>query len=139
MGTLTYDEITSEIRISSNQIKWFCEGISLPFSRFKINLLLIAMSHKLVNIIKTAQKMQINCSKCVETDCSFISMIDDFKYIRDCMDNVLQKKDEVLYPFLVSRIERLTEDVDNIVENFSMGTDPELVNLVSALSKKISQ
>ena len=109
------------------------------FSRFKINILVLMLIYKTRKILRHINKAEKTCAACEQVDCAVITHLDKFKSLRDCIDSVVEQKKDVLYSFVAPVVARLGEDVDNIVENYSIGSDTELVRLVSSLSNRVSK
>jgi hypothetical protein len=139
MDIASYIAIQKRINYQNSQIKWICEGFLLTVSKLTINLLMVIVIYKVIRFLRCLNKIERYCFSCEKKECDgVLSQTEDLIELRDCLQKLIGRIENKAIRFLVSWLRKLTDEIDNKIENYSIGSDQELMHLVSSISAKYS-
>lgn len=140
MENISYIALRQQIDFRSNQVQWLCEGISRVVSKLSLNCLMILIIYEISRLLRDLNKVEQLCVSCVEPECDgVLRHTQGLTQIRNCLQMMVNNKKDVIYWFLFSPLEKLTDELDNKVESYHIGSDQDLVHLVSSISSKYSK
>jgi len=139
MGYISYTALKNDVEHRNEQITLLFEEILNPLAKWMTNIFAMYAIYKTNRFLVNLNKLEKYCVICEKEGCGVLSLIDGLTDLRDIIQETIKSKEDFIKHSLILQMEELVEELDNKLENYHIGSDKEIVDLISLVSAKYSQ